>query len=66
LAELGFHWNNTRQAWQHPCGQFSTGSRQDPRQKYQSYFPEDSQQYDSVLSVFSCSKTAQFKDHNIT
>ena len=20
LAELGFHWNNTRQAWQHPCG----------------------------------------------
>jgi hypothetical protein len=20
LSELGFHWNNTRQAWQHPCG----------------------------------------------
>ena len=20
LAELGFHWNNTRQTWQHPCG----------------------------------------------
>ena len=25
LAELGFHWNNTRQAWQHPCGR-SAGS----------------------------------------
>jgi hypothetical protein len=22
LAELGFHWNNTRQSWQHPCGTF--------------------------------------------
>ena len=20
LAELGFHWNNNRQTWQHPCG----------------------------------------------
>src|SRR5271156_1029385 len=20
LAQFGFHWNNTRQAWQHPCG----------------------------------------------
>lgn len=20
LAGLGFHWNNTRQTWQHPCG----------------------------------------------
>ncbi len=26
LAEIGFHWNNTRQAWQHPCGSiFRTG-----------------------------------------
>ena len=42
LSELGFHWNNKRQTWQHPCGQFSTSSRQDPRQKYQTYFPADS------------------------
>ena len=21
LSELGFHWNNRRQVWQHPCGQ---------------------------------------------
>lgn len=42
LAQLGFHWNRERQAWQHPCGQFSsTGSRNDPREKYQSYFPAD-------------------------
>ena len=42
LAQLGFHWNSQRQAWQHPCGQFSsTGSRNDPREKYQSYFPAD-------------------------
>jgi len=28
LSELGFHWNNTRQTWQHPCGSF------DPRKFY--------------------------------
>ena len=22
LSELGFHWNRTRQTWQHPCGDF--------------------------------------------
>ena len=22
LSELGFHWNNARQSWQHPCGMF--------------------------------------------
>src|SRR5665213_1385201 len=43
LSELGFHWNNRRQAWQHPCGQFTTGSKQDPRQKYETYFPADAQ-----------------------
>ena len=42
LAQLGFHWNSQRQAWQHPCGQFSsTGSRNDPHEKYSSYFPAD-------------------------
>ena len=39
LAELGFHWNNKRQTWQHPCGQVTPGTENDPRQKYQSYFP---------------------------
>ncbi len=41
LAQLGFHWNRERQAWQHPCGKFSLRSVQDPHQKYSSYFPAD-------------------------
>ena len=39
LAQLGFHWNRERQAWQHPCGKFSLGSQQDPHEKYSSYQP---------------------------
>ena len=39
MAQLGFHWNRTRQAWQHPCGKFSLGSAQDPHEKYTSYHP---------------------------
>ena len=39
LSQFGFHWNNSRKCWQHPCGQFATeGSGQDPRQKYGSRF----------------------------
>jgi len=30
LSELGFHWNRKRQLWQHPCGQFRTGSHREP------------------------------------
>ena len=41
LAQLGFHWNNQRQAWQHPCGKFSLGSQADPHEKYSSYHPAD-------------------------
>jgi hypothetical protein len=42
LSQFGFHWNNTRKCWQHPCGQFKTeGSAQDPREKYATYFPAD-------------------------
>ena len=41
LAQLGFHWNRQRQAWQHPCGQFRLSSSGDPREKYQSYQPAD-------------------------
>ena len=42
LSQFGFHWNNARKCWQHPCGQFKTeGSAQDPRQKYGSYFAAD-------------------------
>jgi hypothetical protein len=41
LAQLGFHWNRERQAWQHPCGKFRLGSMTDPHQKYSSYFPAD-------------------------
>ena len=42
LSELGFHWNNTRQAWQHPCGTalFDTATY-DPRRRYGSYFAAD-------------------------
>ena len=39
LAQLGFHWNRERQAWQHPCGNFSLGSQADPHEKYSSYRP---------------------------
>jgi hypothetical protein len=41
LAQLGFHWNRRRQVWQHPCGQFRTGIRQDPREKYSTFYPAD-------------------------
>jgi hypothetical protein len=36
IAQLGFHWNNTRQVWQHPCGRFTFGSKSDPRHTYAS------------------------------
>ena len=38
LAELGFHWNNTRQTWQHPCGTITERADYDPRKRYGSYF----------------------------
>ena len=42
LSQFGFHWNNVRKCWQHPCGQFATeGSGADPRQKYGSHFAAD-------------------------
>ena len=42
LSELGFHWNNKRQSWQHPCGLFRDQSVNfDPRRKYGSYFAAD-------------------------
>jgi hypothetical protein len=44
LSELGFHWNNKRQSWQHPCGLFRDRSVTfDPRKKYGSYFAADRQ-----------------------
>ncbi len=39
LSQLGFHWNNTRKCWQHPCGQPLPRGQQEPREKYTSYFP---------------------------
>ena len=41
LAQLGFHWNRTRQSWQHPCGQFRLSSAGDPREKYQARRPAE-------------------------
>ena len=38
LSELGFHWNNNRQCWQHPCG---TVKPRDPRREFGSYFAAD-------------------------
>ena len=37
LSQLGFHWNNTRKCWQHPCGQALPRGQQEPREKYGSY-----------------------------
>jgi hypothetical protein len=43
LWSLGFHWNQRRGVWQHPCGKFDPlGSHPtDPRTKYRCYFPAD-------------------------
>jgi hypothetical protein len=42
LAELGFHWNNSRQSWQHPCGTIAQdGATYDPRKRYGSFFAAD-------------------------
>ena len=43
LWSLGFHWNQRRGVWQHPCGRFDPlGSHPtDPRAKYRCYFPAD-------------------------
>ena len=43
LSQLGFHWNNKRQAWQHPCGHFTHGNPGDPRSKYGSRHAADQQ-----------------------
>jgi len=44
LSQLGFHWNNKRQVWQHPCGTIGDeGAAYDPRKKYGSYFPADTE-----------------------
>ena len=41
LSQLGFHWNNTRKCWQHPCGEALPRGQQNPREKYATYFPAD-------------------------
>jgi hypothetical protein len=43
LWSLGFHWNQRRGIWQHPCGKIDPlGSHPtDPRTKYRCYFPAD-------------------------
>ena len=42
VAQVGFHWNRERQAWQHPCGAFRLRGAGDPHEKYASYYPADS------------------------
>lgn len=34
IKALGFHWNKTRKAWQHPCGVHCRRSEDDPTEKY--------------------------------
>ena len=41
LSQLGFHWNNKRLVWQHPCGHITQGSQEDPHTKYSSYYAAD-------------------------
>ena len=41
LWRLGFHWNNRRQSWQHPCGTIPERADYDPRERYGSFFPAD-------------------------
>jgi hypothetical protein len=43
LWALGFHWNQWRCVWQHPCGSFNPFGIHpaDPRAKCRSYFPAD-------------------------
>jgi hypothetical protein len=37
LSQFGFHWNNTRKCWQHPCGETLLRGQQNPREKYATY-----------------------------
>ena len=39
LSQLGFHWNNVRKCWQHPCGETLPRGTQEPRAKYEVWFP---------------------------
>jgi hypothetical protein len=42
LSQLGFHWNNLRRTWQHPCGTLPVeAATYDPRRRYGSYFAAD-------------------------
>lgn len=41
LSEFGFHWNNQRQTWQHPCGTLQERQAFDPRKRYGSQFATD-------------------------
>lgn len=43
LSQFGFHWNNARQAWQHPCGTLPMRQEFDPRKRYGSHFASDQQ-----------------------
>jgi hypothetical protein len=41
LSQFGFHWNQARKLWQHPCGVFCTGHADyDPRRRYGSHIPQ--------------------------
>lgn len=43
LSGLGFHWNKTRQVWQHSCGCPSRKAAYDPHRRYRSFFPAETE-----------------------
>jgi len=41
LSQFGFHWNNVRQAWQHPGGTLPGRQEFNPRKRYGSHIASD-------------------------
>ena len=39
LSQLGFHWNNTRKCWQHPCGETLPPRPAEPPREIRNLFP---------------------------
>jgi hypothetical protein len=54
LSQLGFHWNNVRKCWQHPCGQQEIHRGQlDPRVKYERHCPATAAQHAASVPVYN-------------
>jgi hypothetical protein len=54
LSQLGFHWNNKRQCWQHPCGQQEIHRGQlDPRVKYERHCPATEAEHAASVPIYN-------------